>query len=114
MPTRIRICYQKMIGLIEENAQGSFSGELSLTRNLFLEAAARRLNRSFVQHSTSGKLVNKTTGDFNGCIGSLQRNESDFCVSDPAWPIQGSGVQLITISDRRVTSMLSAYDNQVS
>ena len=69
------------------------SGSFAVTGNLLLQQL-QGINYTVVREPVFGTLINHEAQHYDGCIGSLQKNESDFMVTGGLMPIQVMGPNL--------------------
>lgn len=90
MANEIRICNPFEISyLIEYDGVDSFRGFLSPYINDLMKSVANNANVTYKIRSINdgvGERINDSSEYFNGCIGLLQRNESDVLIRGITYP----------------------------
>ena len=102
----VRIChpndYPGFLELVDKE-EALFRGPASSDINNLMDSIKKKNNGSIIIHSNHGvgQLVN---GSYDGCLGRLQRNESDLALTPVDYPLEGLTIdQGILLYDTTVT-----------
>jgi hypothetical protein len=107
----IRFCSVLFPQLIEVKEDGSFSGFLKPIWNTYVECLSRKFeNVSVTAHGPLGEAAGNSM-QLTGCMGRLQRNESDVACPFMEYPIAAPGVRMSTFMLATKTSIVSAYND---
>ena len=112
MPFELRVCHPfNFPFLIDYDGSNINGGYGPLARDL-VNDMERSTNVTFVIRSKNdglGELVNSSTGDFDGCIGRIQRNESDFIPRLVDYPFPALRIVQGLLAGDAVTQFFSFY-----
>ena len=107
----LRICQILFKPLVEMDEKGQLKGLLSPIADSF----AREIGTVFhnITRTPSDKLgdMNPETRMFDGCLGRIQRNESDIQSPFIAFPVLAPGLEQGYVVQTSKTVILSAYNN---
>ena len=105
-----RVCYTAVTGMLTlDSRNNKFEGVFSPLVNTYLDEADH-VNYSFVAEKSFGTVIDHENMIFDGCIGSMQRNESDLAFLSIASPIIGPNITQGTTTGFEQISILSAYN----
>ena len=76
---RLRTCVPEVTMLLQVSPDGSASGPLGPSFRLMLDQV-RGFNVSFTWKDVVGSVTNKSSDHYDGCLGSLQSNQSDLLI----------------------------------
>lgn len=103
----LRICYPVIENFLgREN--GRFYGLLTPFAQDFMNLA-RDLNHTYVEADSFGSLVDQVSQTYDGCIGSMQRNESDVAIMWNTLPILGPNLRPSVVSGADQAIIVSTY-----
>ena len=108
----IRVCYVKIGGMVEER-NGRMVGTWSDFVNLALDAL-RGMNVTFVTELTASFEADSKTGLYDGCIGSMQQNASDYSLYAVYLPVVADNIAIMDVNNVDRDTMLSFYDSSFS
>jgi hypothetical protein len=109
-----RVCYPEIENFLEySSSTGKFSGVLAAMFHTFMEDTLMPIlnNISYVGESNFGHVVDKNSLTYSGCVGSLQKNESDIMPLPHIYPITGPGLHQGPVCLSDSISLMSAYLN---
>lgn len=98
----LRICYPEVENFVQRE-NGKFTGFLTNLLS-YMERAFNRVNHSFVGEDSFGTLVDRHRLVYDGCLGSMQRNDSDLGLMWINVPVPGPNLTqtLVLGSDQPV------------
>ena len=90
----IRTCFTDVPGILTASGRQDrrFDGVLASLVNIHAEGAGKHWNMSLVPEKIIGTLRDPVTGSFDGCMGNLQRNESDVGFVLISSPVHGPNI----------------------
>ena len=92
MPAELRVCYPRIPGALIHDGK-RFEGFAAPLIATPIQAITRSFNISLVSsQSMFGSLTDPVKRLYDGCIGSLQRNESDYAIVEALAPVFGPNV----------------------
>ena len=102
------------VGIFEEVLRYQefyFTGIMAVTGNLLLDQL-RGINYTVVREPVIGTMTDKDTQQYDGCIGSLQRNESDFMLTAGLLtvPVVGPNLTHTVVDGFERMGIVSAYN----
>ena len=105
-----RLCILKFDAMYQYE-DFKITGVLAATGNLMLEQL-RGINYTVVHESAMGTMTDEKTQQYDGCIGSLQKNETDFIgtVGLLTVPVVGPNLTHTVVDGFEKMGILSAYN----
>lgn len=108
----VRFCVISFSELIEMNEDGSFKGFLAPLYHTYTDMLIRRFRNVTVTLTDTLGDSSSNTMNLTGCMGRLQRNESDVSANFIDYPIFAPGVRQSTFMFATKTTIVSVYFNQ--
>ena len=106
----IRLCSPRYDDLYRVTADQRVTGMAAPVLQLLLDSAAG-LNVSFQQPSSTGVLVDPVSQVYDGCIGSIQRNESDIMFYGfVTYPVVGANLTNRIVCGAEKLGVMSGYN----
>lgn len=106
----LRLCIANFPNVFEVSEDGKFRGLFYI----FFQSLTNSLEKAYgnISFTSSDKLgdLNQETQEMDGCLGRLQRNESDTHVPPVELPVLTRGVQQSFIAHASRVVIVSAYD----
>lgn len=103
-----RACYAIVSSLMDFK-ENRAHGPLAPLGEVLLEMF-HGMNYTLIMESSKGVIIDKSTMRYNGCIGSLQANESDTLLFPANLPIIAENISTATVYSYDKIGMLSAYE----
>jgi hypothetical protein len=91
----VRICYPRIDSFLAYNHDNKkFTGYNAVLFSMLIEDLVLPLvkNITIVSEDNLGHILDRETLDYSGCVGSIQRNESDFMPIPHIFPVFGPGL----------------------
>ena len=113
MDLSFRICYTAISGILNVDSKKiKFEGVFALLVNTYLERGGHHnhVNYTFVQEKTYGVVIDHENMIYDGCIGSMQRNESDIAFVIVASPVLGPNIEQGSAIGFEQMSIVSSYN----
>lgn len=104
----LRVCFLGSSALMQLNSDGLASGPLASLGDILLQKV-RNHNFSLGQETQTGTIIDSVNLKYDGCIGSLQRNESDFLLTVANFPVIGPNLKHAPAEGNEKMGILSAY-----
>ena len=98
--------------MVSRDQDGRLTGFLAPAILESLQLFRYRFNVTLMFSDKIGEVMNGSDYRYDGCLGLVQRNESDTLISSSGYPILGRGLIHSSVTSSGHTSMVSAYNNQ--
>ena len=117
MKPLIRVCINK-IEKLSYVVNNRIRGSIQAYYNFYVDNMFKKYNTSLISRDREGALIpgsEASDGTFlyNGCLGSIQSNESDYLLQFVSHPIIGRNLSMGGIYGGSTPIIISAYDPQV-
>ena len=107
----IRICNPKYDDIYQFHPDGRVTGAIAPFFEVLLDTV-RGLNVSFDQTSSSGVQVDPVNRIYDGCIGSIQKNESDIMFFGfLTYPVMGPNLTNKIVCASEKLGVMSGYNS---
>lgn len=103
----LRVCYPHINNFLSRE-DGKFAGFTSHILQVYEEILSG-INHTFVQEDSFGNMIDRSSHSYDGCIGSMQRNESDVAVLLIVVPIDGPNVTQTLVNGWDQATIISSY-----
>lgn len=112
MANTLRICSPgDLPGSLEYDGK-KFTGAIGYLANEFCHDIVRHENATVSIYSRNegmGELIDESSGAFDGCLGRLQRNESDMMLREITYPLTATGITQGDMITDSVVQFVSVY-----
>lgn len=112
MESELRICSPGDLPSVFVFDGKKFTGVLQFYINSFCEDLVRGINSTVTIYSKNegmGELIDVSTGQFNGCLGRLQRNDSDMTLREITYPQKAQGISQGALVADSFIEIVSVY-----
>ena len=112
--TVVRLCLSALPTLVQVDRSASgqvkLSGIVGTVFNSILELLLMRANVTYLDADKQGDIVNERRQMYDGCLGMLQRNESDTFFPMLEYPVMGPGLRHRFPFTTQRSMIVSAYN----